>query len=406
MKILMVSPVYPPSIGGIEQHVKFLSEQLRKDGHKARVLTTKIEAKKPKKEENVSRLEVGIKNYPELATKGRKMVPKMAMEILSMQRKEKFDLIHSHCPFTLLASIPAKVLFGAKLAVTIHGNWVNCIKGRRYFNGKICNTYAPEKCAKCLGKSRTEVKAKQFALENSLKFADGIISVSRDVKKSLKTGSKARQVVLPNVSGYTKVKNSRTAARKKLKTASNKKIALFVGGMFEEKGPHILLKAFAEASKKISNTELWLLYANSGKEFEKAFRKEVQGLGLRKKVFFFEKIPHKKVMEEFLPAADAAVLPSLWPEPCSSIATEAMVAGTALIASRTGGFPDLVKDGETGLLFPAGDSSLLGKLLVKVLSKPALRKRLEANAAKAVREELNWRTVGKKTEDFYGELIP
>ncbi|MGH9672585.1 MAG: glycosyltransferase, partial [Bryobacteraceae bacterium] len=62
------------------------------------------------------------------------------------------------------------------------------------------------------------------------------------------------------------------------------------------------------------------------------------------------------------------VIPSTWEEPFGLVAPEAMMRGTAVIASASGGLPESVVDGETGLLFPPGDAQSLSRALRTVLA--------------------------------------
>ena len=72
---------------------------------------------------------------------------------------------------------------------------------------------------------------------------------------------------------------------------------------------------------------------------------------------------------EWLRALDIFVLPSL-SEALSNSLLESMACGCCAIASDTGGNPELIRDGETGLLFPAGDSLALAARLERVLDHP------------------------------------
>ncbi|EKV29551.1 Glycosyltransferase [Caenispirillum salinarum AK4] len=68
--------------------------------------------------------------------------------------------------------------------------------------------------------------------------------------------------------------------------------------------------------------------------------------------------PHAEVLER-LAAARAVVVPSLWPEPFGRVVIEAAARGTPAIVSSAGGLPDLVEDGVTGFIVPAGSSAAI-----------------------------------------------
>lgn len=74
-----------------------------------------------------------------------------------------------------------------------------------------------------------------------------------------------------------------------------------------------------------------------------------------------------------LGGATVAVVPSLWAEAFGLTVVEAMAAGVPLVASRTGGIPELVEDGKTGILVPPGDACALADAIRLLLDRPALR---------------------------------
>jgi glycosyltransferase involved in cell wall biosynthesis len=74
---------------------------------------------------------------------------------------------------------------------------------------------------------------------------------------------------------------------------------------------------------------------------------------------------------DHLRRARALVLPSLWDEPLPMVLIEASAVGTPMIASRVGGVPEVVDDGETGLLVPPGDVAALAAALTRAQDEPA-----------------------------------
>ena len=86
-----------------------------------------------------------------------------------------------------------------------------------------------------------------------------------------------------------------------------------------------------------------------------------------------------------LAAADAAVLPSAW-ENFPHAVVEALAVGTPVIASDVGGVAEVVRDGENGLLVPPGDAAALADAVARFFSEPELRRRLSAAAAPSVAE--------------------
>src|SRR5581483_8466125 len=93
--------------------------------------------------------------------------------------------------------------------------------------------------------------------------------------------------------------------------------------------------------------------------------------------------PRERVLE-VLAAADAAVLSSAW-ENFPHVLVEALAVGTPVIATRVGGVPEIVTDGENGLLVPPNDPDALAGAVRRFFDDPELRARLRAGAAPSVR---------------------
>lgn len=87
------------------------------------------------------------------------------------------------------------------------------------------------------------------------------------------------------------------------------------------------------------------------------------------------------------------------------VAAEAMAHGRPVVASAVGGLLDLVADGETGLLVPAGDVQALRVALERLLGDPALRRRLGNAGRERARAELSWEVVTERTLEAYDDAL-
>jgi glycosyltransferase involved in cell wall biosynthesis len=84
---------------------------------------------------------------------------------------------------------------------------------------------------------------------------------------------------------------------------------------------------------------------------------------------------------------------------------EAMASGTPVVASRVGGVPEIVRDGETGFLVPPGDVGQLHERLRQVLDDPSLARRLGDNARQDVRERFTWHAVAARCLVAYSHAV-
>ena len=97
-------------------------------------------------------------------------------------------------------------------------------------------------------------------------------------------------------------------------------------------------------------------------------------------------------------------MPSLAPETFGLAAVEAMACGTPVVASRVGGLPYTVEEGQSGFLVPYGDVEALAAALARVLADDRLRARLRAGAI-ATAADFGWPDVTDKMLALYADLV-
>jgi glycosyltransferase involved in cell wall biosynthesis len=98
-----------------------------------------------------------------------------------------------------------------------------------------------------------------------------------------------------------------------------------------------------------------------------------------------------------------ALAPSVWSEPFGIVVIEAMAMGRPVIASRIGGLIDIVKDGESGFLVPAGNSAALAQAMKRLLDDKSLRERL-GQAARQRSQDFRASVVIPRIEAVYQKL--
>ena len=106
----------------------------------------------------------------------------------------------------------------------------------------------------------------------------------------------------------------------------------------------------------------------------------------------------------WLRAIDIFVLPSL-SEALSNSLMEAMACGCCPVASDVGGNPELVEDGQTGLLFPAGDSRTLAARLNLLLDEPEYRLRLGVQAERRMHQHFTREQAARAMGGIYQEFL-
>jgi glycosyltransferase involved in cell wall biosynthesis len=146
----------------------------------------------------------------------------------------------------------------------------------------------------------------------------------------------------------------------------------FAGRLVREKGVDVLLRAFAKAI--IQMPEARLLLAGDGPE-RGHLERLVADLKLADNIAMLGHLPRQEVERHFAQAWVQAV-PSRWEEPFANAALEAMMRGTAVVASDSGGMVEMVRDGQTGLLAPPGDVDALAKALLLLLQDREVAERM------------------------------
>jgi glycosyltransferase involved in cell wall biosynthesis len=124
-----------------------------------------------------------------------------------------------------------------------------------------------------------------------------------------------------------------------------------------------------------------LVVAGDGPE-RAALERRVSELGLAGRVRFLGSVPRETVLRLF-GAADASLLPSAW-ENFPHTVVESLAVGRPVIATAVGGVPEVVRDGENGLLVPSGDPVALADAIGRFFGDDALRTKLSEAAAGSV----------------------
>ena len=149
---------------------------------------------------------------------------------------------------------------------------------------------------------------------------------------------------------------------------------LTVASLIPEKGIDVLIRALA----RMRHRERTLRIVGEGRERE-ALEALVAELSLQDRVTF---LGLRDDVHELMRDADVFVHPAVWQEALGNTVLEAMASGLCTLASRVGGIPELLVDGEEGRLLPAGDAERMAAELDAVAGDPALRRRY-GDAARA-----------------------
>lgn len=176
--------------------------------------------------------------------------------------------------------------------------------------------------------------------------------------------------------------------KKKLGIAAGRQVVACACRAAPEKGVQHLLRAFDRLARgrKEDAEQPVLVYIGSGPAMERweALRRE---LSCTEDVLF---TGYREDAEEIVGAADVAVVPSVWEEAFGLAALEPMARGVPVVASAVGGLPEVVEDGETGILVQAGDEVELANALHSLLDNGKERERMGRNGRERARKKFSW----------------
>lgn len=170
-----------------------------------------------------------------------------------------------------------------------------------------------------------------------------------------------------------------------------------VGWLLPIKGPMYLLGAMERVW--LSHPDIQLIFVGKG-DLENELRKKASQIGVKKRVKF---LGWRDDIPEIMHILDIFVLPSL-NEGMGRVLIEAMAAGKPIIASNVGGIPDLVIQGENGLLVPVKDIEALAEAIEYLLENP--RERIEmGEKGRKMATNYGVNSMIEKIDRLYLELL-
>jgi glycosyltransferase involved in cell wall biosynthesis len=180
--------------------------------------------------------------------------------------------------------------------------------------------------------------------------------------------------------------------------SEEKNTILFFGRIFEYKGIDILIKAQPKVTSHIPDAKI--IIAGRGEEFSK-YQDLIQDesrFEIHNRFIANEEIP------KFFRRASLVVLPYTEASQ-SGIIPIAYVFGKPVVVTDVGSIPEVVDVGKTGFIVPPKDPEALAEAIVKILSDPVLKQKMEHNALEKAATDLSWKTVAKKTTEVYAMIL-
>jgi len=171
-----------------------------------------------------------------------------------------------------------------------------------------------------------------------------------------------------------RIDDARAAAvRRELGLAPGQPAVGLFGQMLPYKGHGTLIAAAPQVCAIHPDARFYFVGALENPPYQAALEAQLAAAGLSDRFAF---TGWRTDVPDVMRAMDVNIVATTTPEPAALALMETMAMGRPIVATRTGGTPEIVVDGETGLLFPAGDSDTLGRHVLRLLADESLRDRL------------------------------
>ncbi len=384
MRVAILTREYPPDVyGGAGVHVDFLTRELR------RLAEVDVHCLGDPRPGATAHSE-----HDERLAKASSALRIFSADLSMTAGVEGCDIVHSHTWYANLAGHLAKLLYDVPHVVTSHS----------------LEPHRPWKAEQLGGGYRLSSWAERVAYES----ADAVIAVSRASKDGVLDAypyvdPDLVHVVHNGVDTDFYRPDPDTDVLERLGVDLDRPSVVFVGRITRQKGvPHLL-----RAALRFDDEAQLVLLAGSPDTPELAAETEAAVARLRATrsgvVWVDEMLPPEDV-RQVLTHATLFVCPSIY-EPLGIVNLEAMACDTAVVASAVGGIPEVVVDGETGLLVPYDELDPeafergIAKAVNTLVRDPAQAEAMGRAGRERAEREFAWEAVAGRTLDIYESLL-
>lgn len=355
-------------LGGAENAMLMLLESLDRDAWEPTLLLEDADGVEPIRE-RAEAVDVPVRMVPPLplGLGGARRVPALRR----MLRRARPDVFHAHMSSPVAAKwgLTAAVLAGVRAVVgTV----------------QVISHYVPDRS--------TRLQLRLLARQ-----VDRYLAVSREIATGLVEdyGWPAAKIeIVHNAVEIERFGGDASPALREELGASDRPLVLTAARLSDQKGLPVLLEAASEVPEAV--------FALAGEGPERVRLEELaERRGVAERVRF---LGRREDVPELLAACDVFALPSLY-EGTSLAVLEAMAARRAVVSSAIGGTEELIEDGSSGLLVPAGDAAALAAALRRLLGDSGLRERLAGRARERAEREFTRAGLAARVSAVYEDLL-
>ncbi len=320
------------------------------------------------------------------------LMKQLEKRLLEVAQKVRPDILHAHSP--VLNAMPA-LRVGQRLGIPV------VYEVRAFWEDAAVDHGTTTE-----GSLRYRLTR---ALETrALKRANHIFTICEGLRADIVTrGIAANKVtVIPNAVDIESfdIGGQPDAALKARLGLTDATVIGFIGSFYAYEGLDLLLDALPQILVKLPDVRVLLV---GGGPQDAVLKTQAQRLGLADKVVFTGRVPHTEV-QRYYDLIDVLAYPRHSMRLTELVTPlkplEAMAQGRLLVASDVGGHKELIRHGETGILFRAGDAKALADTVVNLLSKKEQWAQIRRAGRAYVETERNWQTSVARYQDVYASL--
>lgn len=195
-------------------------------------------------------------------------------------------------------------------------------------------------------------------------------------------------------------KKERLRIRKELRISLKKLVIIFVGSLVKSKGIFELLTAFIKLNYKYTN--LYLILIGNVPD-RTVLDKIISSNYINNKICLLGEIPQNEI-PYWLSASDIFVFPT-YNEGLPNAIMEAMACGLPVVATEIGGIPEVVKDGENGILIDKKNVKSIVHSLEKLIENKSMCRKMGEHGRITIEEKFSWNNSAKKLIEIYNKII-
>lgn len=389
MKILLINDYGTPT-GGAEIVTLALRDRLRARGHDARLFASRAQP---------LRTPI-LADYTCFGTAGRLQTllgpanPFAYRQLRRVLNSFQPDVVHLSLFLSQLSPLILPLLRETPTVYRISSYEPICPMGNKLLpDGSLCRFPPGPSCRRCLPLRSWVLLILQQHLWRHLgkKSIDTTVTISRTARSALvRGGIPIDRVILNGV-----------PLREMRPPLSAPPLIGFCGRLTPEKGTEVLLRAFTRVLRKLPQARLAIVgYGPEEDRLKRLSRETCAGDA----VSFYGYLPREE-MEFRFTNAWVQVVPTLCQETFGNVVAEAMMRGTAVVVSDSGGPCEYVDHGRTGFIAPAGDVTKLAEILEHLLTHPDKIEGVGQAAHAFAKKRLSMESMVEKYEAIY-ETLP